>query len=105
MDRSQAEILLARLVAAYPRERLEEANIELYAERLERLRDFETAYRAVDLLIDGSPRFPTVAEIRTAYKRERRDQPALPLPPMTEAERQENLRMAREMARRVGRPL
>jgi hypothetical protein len=64
MTTDEAGLLIATLAAAYPRQQLEPATIEVYTRSLADL-DHDLASAAVTALIASSVFFPTVAEIRS----------------------------------------
>lgn len=64
MTTDDAGLLIATLAAAYPRQQLEPATIEVYARSLADL-DHDLAAAAVARIIASSTFFPSIAEIRT----------------------------------------
>jgi hypothetical protein len=66
---AQSSSVVTALLAAYPDATLEPESFELYVRQLSRLEDFPRAQRTVQQLIEESPRFPSIAEIRGVYRR------------------------------------
>ena len=66
-DLSPAEKALATLQAAY-RTRLDPATIDVYTSALADLKDPGRVLRAVQSLLASSTRFPSIAEVREAYR-------------------------------------
>ncbi len=79
MTTDEAGLLIATLAAAYPRQALEPATIEIYTRSLADL-DNALATNAVARIIASSTFFPTIAEIRTEAA-----ETACQLPTATEA--------------------
>ena len=105
MNDSDAKALTAKLAAAYPRDWVGQATYEVYAEMIGELKNPVQALEAVNGLIREGNRLPPVAQVRDAYRRlaDKYAAPALPEPELTEAQRQENVRMARELLDHVTR--
>ena len=103
MTDADAERLLGILIAAYPRQRLDEANVAVYSRYLGYLGTPDAAHEAVEWLIRHEPRFPTIAEIQDAYDRVRGKYAPKQLDeaPLTDRQRQENLKRIRDLSARI----
>lgn len=104
MNLGDAKVLTAKMAAAWPRDWLGAASYEVYATFIAELPDADVASDAVDVLIREARRLPSVAEVREVYRRAAtwHEQPALEEPPLSEEERQDNLRRLSEMSRVIG---
>ena len=106
MKEAEAQILAAKLAAAFPRDWafVGEATNAVYVERIARLPRYEAASEAIDALIDGEARLPTIAQIRDDYRRfhDRYSPPALEEAQITDEERETNLARLRELVGRFG---
>ena len=67
MELMEAKTLVAMLLAAYPRETLEPASVEVYAAALAEMGDAVTGREAVATIVRSSPKFPSISEIRSTY--------------------------------------
>jgi hypothetical protein len=78
----------------------------LYQARLSELLDYEVALDAVGDVIDGSPYFPKIAEIKEAYRARRRRAPREEkLPNPSPEERQRVLAEMKRWTSQIGRPI
>lgn len=106
MTREQAAQLVAVLLAAHPTSRIPAETVRLYQLRLSELLDYDVALDAVGDVIDGSPYFPKVAEIKQAYRaRLRLQEPEEKLPSPTPEERKRMLAEMRRYQSQIGRPI
>jgi hypothetical protein len=107
MRPEEAQTLVAALVGAYPRERIDAANVEMYRMMIERLGSEGAARDAIFALIETEPRFPSIAQIREEYRRyvDRYAAPALPEPDISEVERALNLKRIRALQERITREI
>lgn len=97
MKESEALRLITRLAAAFPRDRIPEASLKLYAEMFLGRRQ-EVLAAAVEQLAKTERHFPPIATIREEYDRHWTPEHAeLPEPELTEEEKQENLVRVREL--------
>lgn len=82
MTREQAVRVVAFLNAAFPRDTLEEATVDLYLDELEGWDDADAAFEAARLTVRQGSRFPSLSELRLAYRQRvaavRAAVPALP---------------------------
>lgn len=104
MTHSEASALSAKLFAAFPQSGRGELTKEVYVEQMEKLQDAQIAAKIVDRLIENEVFFPVIAVVRAAYMAEvkRAQLPALNPPPLTDAERAEGLKIAREFLSKLG---
>jgi hypothetical protein len=86
MNKASARSLIAALNAAYPRESIEPETFAIYEQAFMRLQ-LRAAKQAVWAVIETCPRFPSIAEIRSAYglevravRRDEADERGLPEP-------------------------
>ena len=108
MTEAAATALAGILIASYPRERLDPANVAAYKAFLGELRSEEGAREAVMALIRTEDRLPSIARIRRAYATWQATHPvenALPEPEISEEDRRENLNWIRNLTARIGRPV
>lgn len=107
MKHSDAVDAVARLRAAFPAARFDEANVLAYAEELAALASPAALADAVRALIRTEDRLPSIAKIREEYRRyvDRYAPPALGEPDLTPAEVALNAKRARELAARIGRTI
>lgn len=75
MTTSEAVALVATLAAAWPRQPIEQATLDIYAHDLADL-DFGLAARAVESVRRSATYFPAIAEIRNAAAELRLDAPS-----------------------------
>jgi len=108
MNEHQATRLVDVLEAAYPRKPLPAETRRLYIARLKPLQ-YESAHDALVQCIDQCKFFPTIAELRDAYNQRaeviasrQAAHRAEELPPLTPEQRQEGLRLLRELTARYG---
>jgi hypothetical protein len=109
VTRSEAAKLVRLLKAAHSTKPVPADTVKLYESRLAVPElHYEIALEAVRGLIDSSPYWPKVAEIKTAYRetsaRRRSLEPAPPLPEVSPQEREWTLAAMREYMARIGRP-
>ena len=104
MTEGEARALTGKLFAAFPQRDLDPVTVEVYVEALQRL-NYNRALEAVNDLIGQNRFVPLVAEIHDAYNalRDRYAQKQLPMPEMTEEEREANVARMREYAASIGR--
>lgn len=103
MTDAETKRLIAMLAAAY-RTSLDPHTLAVYTPMLNELQNPETAEAAVGLLIRESAWFPSVSEIRDAYKRTAEYQPkppALDEPALSEEQRLSNVDRARALTDRM----
>jgi hypothetical protein len=105
LNRSAAEVAVAKLMAAYPREWFDEATVAVYVDAVEKLRSPEAIADAVNALIRSEPKLPSIALLCEEYRRnaDRYAPKALPEPELTDEDRAENVRRIRELATSIGR--
>src|SRR5262245_42263249 len=75
MDPVTARRMVAILVAAYPREALEPASVDVYTAALAELDSLPALEQTVRTIIRSSPRFPSISELRETYLEIRRREP------------------------------
>lgn len=102
----EAALLADRLFAAFPDRRPSEevaATKSIYVEHLQRFHDYDAARAVVRAFEEGGAYMPRISELRDAYTRYRQQHPqaALPEPPLTLQEREENIRRARALGEMV----
>lgn len=107
MTEAEATALCSKLLAAWPHTRgVNELTIDVYVEHLAPLR-FDCASESVNDLICEERYFPSVSVVLDTYRRnaQRSDfqAPALPEPDVSEEQKAENIRQAREMVARLTR--
>lgn len=106
MTVAEAQMLVAQVAAAFPREwsYAGEATNEIYVERLRRLPRFEAARDAVESLIDTEARLPTISKIREEYLRyvDRYLPRGLPEPEISPEERRLNRERLAALAAAIG---
>jgi hypothetical protein len=107
VTQAQAQILVAKLAAAFPRDwsYVGAATNAIYVDRIMALKIFEAADEAITNLIDHERKLPPIGLIREAYSRcvEKHLPRELEPPPPSEDERS---RIARFLASyRIGRPM
>lgn len=103
MNESDCAEQVGRLVAAFPRESVGVATVNVYVGALRDLQYPEALRDAVDVLIRDELRLPKVAEIRETYRRyrDRYEPKGLPEAEPTDEERAENLRRWNELQERL----
>lgn len=67
MTTQEARVIVATLIAAFPREAIERPTEELYTVQLSKLDSPTAARDTVQMVIDHYPAFPTIAEFRREY--------------------------------------
>jgi len=103
MTPNEVQRLLAILTAAY-RIHLEPHEVVVYVDVLQELKRTEVADAAIATLIRNQPRFPAISEIRKAYAdalQRMPDQNELDEPELTAEQREYNIRMAKNLMRRM----
>lgn len=103
MTDAETKRLIAMLAAAY-RTTIDPHTLAVYTPILDELQNPEIAEAAVGLLIRESAWFPSISEIRDAYKRTAEYQPkplALDEAPLTEEQRQSNVQRAQALTDRM----
>lgn len=105
MKQSEAALIVAKLLAAFPSSKANEATVRVYVDALAPFPSAECLLAAVDSLIRTARFLPTVSEVASEY---RSYAPtfaprALPEPELTPEERRENARRMRELADSIGR--
>lgn len=105
MTEAQATALVARLVAGFPSAHIPAETVQVYVEELLPL-NAEAGLEAVKIATRGARWFPTIAEVLEAYWQAVESRvvrtPALPEAPLSEEDRAEGLRVAREFLARHG---
>lgn len=107
MSPQESARLVGVISAAYPHRPVGPETVKVYATLMQDL-EYPTASRAVAECVKASKFPPSVAEIREAYAHIAADEKrarALPmpyLPEISETERQENLKLVREYAQKIG---
>lgn len=109
MTMAEAQLLTAKIAAAFPREwaYAGKATNAVYVERLARLPLFAACQEAIDSLIDTETKLPTISKIREEYARfaDRHQPRQLEEPPPSPQARRENLARLRAMMSAIGKPL
>ena len=67
MSISDAETLVALLIAAYPHDALEEESVSVYSAALQELTSAQYARQAIQTIVRNENRLPSIAMLRLAY--------------------------------------
>lgn len=103
MTEPQAKALVARMMAAFPAAKIPRETVQVYVEELLPL-NADAGLEAVKVAIRGAKWFPTIADVLegywTAVETRKVRTLALPEAPLSDSERAEGLRVAREFLSR-----
>lgn len=105
MTTSEAEAITAKLFAAWPSPLYGDMTVRVYVDEIEKF-DYHRALDALDRLIMTAYQRPSVAELRDMYLspalRDKHAQKALPMPRVTQEERDANLNRIQELYDHLG---
>ena len=103
MTEAHAQALTAKLLAAFPRPEIDKLTVNVYSEQIATLAIYECALDAINDLISSEMYRPPVALVIDTYRRlaDRYAPQQLREPPMSEEQRQENLRQSRALLARL----